>query len=180
MNMNNRYQLSDDRSCYRIFFLDGSFFIIDSADFSAVSEYTWFYGKRGYPTAHLSRRSKDGYRTIPLHRYLLHPEDGCDVDHISGDKLDNRRCNLRVCTHQENMFNQKLRSTNTTGYYGVSRMKSTGRFEAYIHHDGKKVYLGTYATAEEAAAVRDKAALQLFGPFARLNRDLEERTICVS
>ena len=173
MKMKNEYRATSNGNCYRIYFLDGSFFIIDATDFPAVSEFTWALGKRGYPVAHTSRRAEGGHRTFPLHRFLMNPEDGYDVDHISGNKLDNRRVNLRVCSHQENMFNQKMRCTNSTGYYGVSRMKSTGRYEAYIHCDGKKKYLGTYLTAEEAASARDQAAARLFGTFARLNGNQE-------
>ena len=169
MKMKNKYCVTSDGNCYRIYFLNGSFFIIDASDFPAVSEFSWSLGKRGYPVAHTSRRAESGHRTFPLHRFLMNPEDGYDVDHVSGDKLDNRRANLRVCSHQQNMFNQKMRSTNSTGYYGVSKMKSTGRYEAYIHFDGKKKYLGTYMTAEEAASARDKAATRLFGVYARLN-----------
>ena len=170
--MKNEYRLSADGNCYRIYFLDGSFFVIDADDFQAVSQYTWFAGKRGYPVAHTSRSSREGHRTFSLHRYLLSPGADRDVDHISGDKMDNRRSNLRIFTHQQNMFNQKMRSSNTSGYYGVSRMNRTGKYEAYIHIDGKKKYLGTYPTAETAASVRDRAAAELFGAFARLNENL--------
>ena len=171
IKMKNEYKVSDEGNCYRIYFLDGSFFIIDADDFPAVSKYTWALGKRGYPVAHTSRKSETGHKTFPLHRLLMAPADGYDVDYISGDKLDNRRRNVRVCSHQQNMCNQRLRSTNSTGYYGVSKSKSSGKYEAYIHRDGKKKYLGTYMTAEEATAVRDVEARRLFGDFARLNNE---------
>jgi hypothetical protein len=167
--MRNKYEFSDDQKSCRIFFYDGSFFVIDSSDFSAVSAHTWWKGKRGYPVMKTSRKSPDGHKTIALHRFLLNPPTGFDVDHISNDKLDNRRCNLRVCTHQQNMFNQKKRCTNTSGYYGVSLLKSCGRYEAYINISGKKKYLGLYKTAEEAAEVRDREARRLYGKYAKLN-----------
>lgn len=172
--MNNRYELSPDGKYYRVFFKSGSFFIIDKEDFNNVSRFTWSLGKRGYPTAHTSRKTKDGPKTFPLHRLLIATDDRTDIDHISGNKLDNRKLNLRICSHQENMFNQKLRKTNMTGFYGVSKMRSCGKYEAYIHIDGRKQYLGLFDTAEEAAAERDRAAIRYFGEFARLNRDLME------
>lgn len=178
--MRNAYKLSEDGTSYKIYFLDGSFFMIDANDFPEVSKFSWSAGKRGYPIMHTSRKSEGGHKTMPLHRLLLTPDAGFDVDHISGDKMDNRRSNLRVCTHQQNMFNQKLRNTNTSGYYGVSRVKSTGLYEAYVHLGGKKHYLGTYPTAEEAASVRDKAVEKLFGEFARLNKNLEVERLCVN
>lgn len=172
--MKNKYEFSEDGSHCRIYFRDGSFFVIDEEDFKEVSRYSWALGKRGYPIAHTSRRDPNGYKTFSLHRLIMNPGDTEDVDHISGDKLDNRKSNLRICSHQENMFNQKLRETNTTGYYGVSKMKSCGKYEAYIHIDGRKKYLGLFETAEGAALARDSAAIRLFGDFARLNRDLME------
>jgi len=167
--MLNSYRFSDDNKVCRVFFKDGSYFLIDATDFELVSKYSWFKGKRGYPTMHTSRKSPEGYKTRPLHRYLIKIPDKADIDHINGDKLDNRRSNLRACTHQQNMFNQKKRSTNSSGYIGVSLFKATGMFEAYIHHSGKKIYLGLYHTAEEAAYIRDKEAKKLFGKYARLN-----------
>jgi len=103
----------------------------------------------------------------------MRPDEGSDVDHISGDKLDNRRGNLRICSHQQNMFNQKMRCTNSSGYYGVSRSSKTGKFEAYLHIDGRKKYLGTYDSAEQAAVARDAAAVRFFGDYARLNKNEE-------
>lgn len=116
-----------------------------------------------------SRKSLEGQKTITLHRFLVTSPPEYDIDHISGDKMDNRRKNLRICSHQKNMFNQKLRSTNSSGYTGVSFSKSAGKFEAYIHYCGKKINLGLFATAKEGAIARDKAALQYFGEFAKLN-----------
>ena len=171
--MKNRYELSADGESCRVYFIDGSSFLIDTSDLLQVSEYTWFYGKRGYPVAHTSRKSPEGHKVFPLHRLLMRPDEGSDVDHISGDKLDNRRGNLRICSHQQNMFNQKMRCTNSSGYYGVSRSSKTGKFEAYLHIDGRKKYLGTYDSAEQAAVARDAAAVRFFGDYARLNKNEE-------
>ena len=167
--MRNDYRFSEDGKSCMIFFIDGSSFIIDRSDFEAVSGHTWSKSKRGYPVMKTSRSSPEGQKTITLHRFLMQPPPNYDVDHISGDKMDNRRCNLRICSHQQNMYNQKMRNTNTSGYYGVSLIKSVGRYEAYIHHCGKKIYLGIFPTAEDAACARDRAAYRLFGKYAKLN-----------
>jgi len=92
-----------------------------------------------------------------------------DIDHISRDRLDNRKQNLRLCTHQENTFNQKMRVTNSTGLIGVSFMKNAGAYESYIHYNGKKYYLGLFKDKKEAAIERDKAAMKYFGAYANLN-----------
>ena len=167
--MRNSFEYSSDRQYLRIFFRNGSFFLIDAEDFPAVSQRTWSLGKRGYPVSHTSRKMPGGARTEPLHRYLMKPEPGYEVDHISGNKLDNRRKNLRICSHQQNMFNQRIRCTNSSGYQGVSYHKKAEKYEAYISRDGKKIYLGLFISAEAAAAARDCAASKLYGEYANLN-----------
>lgn len=169
ISIKNRYEFSDDGQTCRIYFNSEEYFLIDAADLEYVSARTWFYGKRGYPVSHTSRKSLYGHKTEPLHKYLLHPPQGVDIDHISGDKLDNRKSNLRFCSHQQNMFNQKRRSTNSTGYSGVSYSKNAGKYEAYINRDGRKIHLGLFMSAEEAAIVRNNAAQKLYGEYARLN-----------
>ena len=82
---------------------------IDEADFLVVSAISWFVTDRGYV------RSSTGKPRVLLHRHLLSPADGVVVDHINGDKLDNRRCNLRLATHAENMRNRKLSQAGSKG-----------------------------------------------------------------
>ena len=83
--------------------------------------------------------------------------------------MDNRRCNLRICTHQQNAFNQKRRSTNTSGFIGVSPVKDAPFYEAYIHLHGRKHHLGTFSDPKQAARTRDAVARLVFGEYARLN-----------
>ncbi len=170
LKIRNRYELSEDGLFYRIFFRTGEYFVVDAADFPLVAAFsTWRIGCGGYVVGNISRRMTKGNRKILLHILLLGPHDNQDVDHISGDKLDNRRQNLRLCTHQENCFNQRKRNTNTSGYTGVSFSRHSNRYEAYIHRDSRKIYLGLYESPEAAARVRDQAALQYHGEYARLN-----------
>ena len=67
------------------------------------------------------------------------------------------------------MFNQRLRSNNTSGYIGVSLMKNVGQYEAYLHFNGKKIYLGLHDDPVDAAIARDRAAKKYFGEYASLN-----------
>jgi len=85
-----------------------------------------------------------------------------EVDHINGDKRDNRPGNLRSVSHRVNMCNQRHRRSNTSGFMGVSLVSSRGNYEAYIHVQGKKISLGRHKTAEDAGKAR-QVALKEYG-----------------
>jgi hypothetical protein len=95
------------------------------------------------------------------------------IDHHNGDKLDNRRSNLRAASHGQNQHNVGLQSNNTTGFKGVSFHKRIGKYQALIRFHGKRHHLGYHGTAEQAARAYDDAAREKFGEFARLNFPLE-------
>lgn len=101
--------------------------------------------------------------TILLHRLIVEAPRGMEVDHRSGDTIDNRRCNLRVCDRSGQMRNKRANLNNRSGFKGVS---ATGnRWAAFICRE----HIGNYPTPEEAARAYDREALQRFGEFARLN-----------
>lgn len=81
-------------------------------------------------------------------------EETMEIDHIDGNGINNKIENLRVVTNQENKRNQRLMSSNSSGYTGVSFDKRRGRYEAYITIQSKKISLGSFKTAEEAYAIR--------------------------
>jgi hypothetical protein len=94
------------------------------------------------------------------------------TDHINGDGLDNRRQNLRSCTHAQNFWNaQKQRQTCTSPYKGVTRRRNArlAPWQAAIRIDGKSHYLGSFPSEWEAAMAYNQAATEYFGAFARLN-----------
>lgn len=100
------------------------------------------------------------------------------IDHINGDKLDNRRSNLRLATRSDNEANKKKRRSKTTSKYkGVTKIRD-GRKKCWrccLTTESKQVNLGTYYSEEEAARAYNKAALEQWGEFACLN-DVEENT----
>ena len=105
---------------------------------------------------------------IRLHRVILGLPDHSDGrvgDHINHDTLDCRRENLRISTRRQNSQNRRKGSHNKSGYKGVYWQKYVG-FRAQIRVDGKLVYLGKYATAEEAYRAYCEAAQKHFGEFA--------------
>lgn len=97
------------------------------------------------------------------------------IDHINGDRSDNRWKNLREATNKQNQYNQKPAKGSTSDFVGVSLCRKTNRWEAYICPDGTKVSLGRFSTQEEAARARDIAAKKMFGAYARLNFPEEAR-----
>lgn len=126
-----------------------------------------------YVIAYWGPRPKGGLKeSKPLTHLIMNPPRGMVVDHINGNTLDNRRCNLRVCTHAENARNNTLIKTTTTGYKGVHCAKANGSkkpWRSRIKYNYKEIQLGTFDTKQEAAEAYDIAALKYFGEFAKLN-----------
>lgn len=140
-------------------------FLVDEESFEKVRYHKWGFGGTYVGNKNLGH----------LHRFLLNYPEGMSVDHINGDKLDYRRCNLRICTHKDNIRNSKLSKNNKTGYVGVCTYSyERSKFEAYIHVNRKKIGLGIHNTAIEAARAYNEAAKKYFGEFARLNIIKEE------
>ncbi len=146
----------------------GKFALVDDEDFETVNRWKWFYcvTKGGKP--YVVRGSSPRY----LHRVIMDAQPGERIDHISGDTLDNRRSNLRRCTQSQNVANSRLSKDNIHGFKGITYSNDHGRrrrWHARITHNYKKIYLGRFETKEEAAKAYNAKALELFGPFARLN-----------
>lgn len=102
----------------------------------------------------------------PMHKVLT---GWPQTDHINGNGLDNRRCNLRPATHQQNAGNRRIPSNNTSGYKGVYRTRSTGKWFARIVVNDENVHLGTFDDKVDAALAYDVAAREAFGEYALLN-----------
>lgn len=92
-----------------------------------------------------------------------------DIDHVDGDRINNRLANLREATASQNACNIKVRSDNTSGYRGVYRSSVPGKWCAHIGHELQKIHLGTFNCITAAAIAHDLAAKRLHGDFASLN-----------
>lgn len=144
--------------------------IVDDEDFEWLSQWKWHLSYYGYANRrqHLhSSRKHQKFNMIKMHRLIIDAPNGLEVDHINGDKLDNRRANLRVVTHAQNMCNSRVSSR--TGYKGVSKCSNCNRYTAQVAKDHRHYYLGIYDTPEKAAIAYDKKAKELHGEYARLN-----------
>ena len=134
--------------------------IIDTEDTKNISIYRWKKSHFGYVVSIT--------QNIKLHRIImgLDNNDKRVVDHINGNKLDNRKCNLRICTRRENVWHKtKLSSNNTSGYIGVSYSKERRKWVAQIHLGNKGIYLGRYDNIEDAIAARKEAEEKYFGEY---------------
>jgi phage-related protein len=140
---------------------------VDDDMYAYLSQWKWFCTAQGYAVRHTSR--KQGHKSIFMHREIMKAPVGMDVDHRDGDGLNNQRSNLRVCTHQQNMHNTKLRKTNSSGYRGVYWNKMSRKWQAYIRHDGQQQYLGVFVDIKDAARAYDHAARKFRGEFASTN-----------
>ncbi len=158
---------------------DDLYMLVDDID-ADLTRSLWSLGSSGgYAMGVWPHGSKSHHRRF-LHRIImermigrrLHSKEF--VDHINHDKLDNRRENLRLATHQQNKWNTKKPSSRTdtpftSKYKGVSLFKKNGRWTASIRINGKSKRLGYFSTEEDAARAYDIAARANFGEFACCN-----------
>lgn len=145
--------------------------LIDEDDYELLSKYRWCTS-HGYASTSVylggGRKNKKSvvYR---MHRLVMDAQPGQIVDHINGNRLDNRKQNLRFCTHAENMRNSKPHKNSTQPYKGVKKHRN--KWLARIMHNRKEVSLGMYETPEQAAEAYDSAAKKYHGEFALTNQE---------
>jgi hypothetical protein len=138
--------------------------LVDSKDYDSVKGYRWHANDDGYVVTSVY---KDGRRTtLRMHRLFL--PDTIEVDHKFGNKLDNRRSEVRPATHSQNRANRSGWS-GTSHFKGVCRRKGHRKFQAAIKVQGKMLYLGYFDSEVEAAKKYDEKAREIHGEFARLN-----------
>jgi len=142
----------------------GLFATVDAADYEKVSQYHWYATNNGGKNVYAATTLNG--RTVHMHRMLMRPRKGYVVDHIDGNGLNNRRCNLRVCTQAQNMANRSPRG-GSSQYVGVYRYRD--KWSANVTHRGKCYYVGIFDDEVEAAKARDRKAYELHGEYAYLN-----------
>lgn len=139
----------------------GDVILTDLEDRPLVERASWCVSKTGYAVANI------GGKVVKMHRYLLGDSirDGELVDHRNRNTLDNRRSNLRPCSHAENMRNVRTSRSNSVGYLGIRRTKD-GKYNVRIVADRKEHHIGNYDSLELAIAARQKAEDRYHGEFA--------------
>lgn len=143
-----------------IYIIDNNYQIeIDKEDLEKIKKYRWRVDKNtGYVYSDFL-----GIK-IYLHRYIMNvhqDKSGLVIDHINRNKKDNRRANLRVCTHAENLRNLSILSNNSTGYRNI--YKKGSKYVLLSNYDGKVTYFGTFQTIQDALAAKVNLWRDLFG-----------------
>lgn len=124
-------------------------------------------GPRGYIVIGIRGRVYLAHRLVWLIVTGEWPAGG--LDHIDGNTLNNRFSNLRESDQTANNGNMRVPRHNRSGFKGVYRDRANGRWAAMIQYRGKKNFLGRFASAEEAARAYDRAAVEIYGEFAKTN-----------
>jgi len=143
-------------------------------DVEKCKKYNWHIRKaynQNFDTFYAG--TNNGDKPLLLHRYLMDATEKDDfIDHIDGNKLNNRRYNLRRCNLSSNNINNKMYYTNKSGHKGVFYDTNlvTPRWMAWICINKKRKHLGYYDTYEEACKIREDAEVKYYGEY---NRDIE-------
>ena len=143
---------------------------IDKSDYEKIKSYSWYYTSNGYASSGgINKCSKENKRKL-LHRYILGiTSSNIQIDHINGDRLDNRRSNLRVASNAENSRNGFIRNDNTSGHRGISFDSERNMWVAEINKD-KKRYMKRFIEKSDAIIWYKDMAMKLFGKFCSLNK----------
>ncbi len=137
--------------------------MVDAEDYEKVKGHKWYFTK----TSVMEWKNKKG---VKLHRLIMgNVKKYKEVDHINHDILDNRKQNLRVATHKENLRNQKIPKNNKSGYKGVYWVDRANRWVASIRNNAKTIHLGYFNSIHDAAKAYNEKASELWGEFAHLN-----------
>ena len=149
--------------------------VIDAQDAHLAADFNWAVRETrrcdGTVTAAYAMRKEPrslGETTVYLHRQILGAPAGLHVDHIDGNGLNNCRSNLRLATPAQNQHNGRKRIDNSSGAKGVSQLRQSGRWRAYIFVGGKQKSLGHFDTKAEAAEAYANACRQFYGDFGRV------------
>ena len=156
----------------RIYLGECEWTIVDPPDYYLLNNFHWS-AKRDRQCVYAVRFINDPRKRakiVSLHRIILNPPPGLLVDHRNSNTLDNRRENLRLATHSQNVHNKrKTQSKTSSKFIGVSFEKRCGRWDVRIKHQGKLTWLGRFDDEVAAAKAYDNAARKYHGDFARLN-----------
>ena len=157
-----------DKSFISVTLNKGAVAIVDLEFKEFVESMNWHLHADGYAYGRNKKLKKMQY----MHRAIMNAPVGVEVDHINHDKLDNRKCNLRLCTSSQNKaaaIKYKTWADKASIYKGVGWNKHAGKWIARIKVNKKSIHLGVFIDEQEAALAYNKKAVDFFGEFAVIN-----------
>ena len=140
--------------------------MFDKEDYPLVSQYRFCICTSGYAQCKKGK-TKDNW--IMAHNLIMNPPEGFEVDHIYGNRLDNRKGNLRICTHLQNQKNRRSKKKYMGVYKDNFTIPRTVRYYTQIKINGKNKHIAYCKTEKEAAMAYNEAAKKYYGEFACLN-----------
>ncbi len=150
----------------------GQYALVDDEDYEFLMQWKWHYTVKGYAARSVRLDSVNGKQrcqTIYMHTVLLNTPKGRHTDHKDGNRLNNSRANIRVCTASENHCNRQPLTGCSSEYKGVSWHSRHKKWRAKIATNGRSFHLGYFDDEASAATAYNIAALQQHKEFARIN-----------
>lgn len=145
--------------------------LVDDDIFEQLSKYRWFLDKGGYAVRQVyekgSGRANRKVSDWKMHRLVTDAPKGTQVDHINGNRLDNRRENLRLCNQSGNSCNSKTRVDNKSGFRGVSWNKQRNKWKVTIQKGNQIYHGGFYIELADAAGASLGLRILLHGEFVK-------------
>ncbi len=139
--------------------------IVDAEDYDRLARHKWM---AFYTCGNWYAVRSDHGKCILMHRAIMKPPKDMVVDHINGNGLDNRKCNLRICTYGQNNVNRRPRG-DSSRYKCVYRDEQRNAWRSTPFYQGRSIWNGRYETEIEAARASDFMNVQLNGEYAYLN-----------
>jgi len=146
----------------------GKVALVDDEDYEKLVAMGSWHAREVSRDYWIARTQHEG-KSQMMHRVILNAPIGLEVDHINHNTLDNRRCNIRLCTHAQNGRNRLKSSGTSSKHKGVHWFKPKGYWQAKIKVNGEWIFLGYFDDEDAAGRAYNIAARQHFGEFALLN-----------
>lgn len=144
---------------------DSQTMLCDIDIWEKVKDMRWTVNRQGYVQT-TTREGREKSRAVLFHSFVLKCDNTHVIDHINRNKLDNRKCNLRLATRAENSINS-LSTHSSTGARGVYVDKRKKRkYIAYLSTNGKNHRIGSFFTLAEAKEARENAVVKKYGEYA--------------